>query len=185
MIDPMREETWSYERLDRETNRLANALKAHGVGAGDVVLYQLYNSPQFVYCYIAPQKLGAVNEPVNFNLSPGETARLIDRDKPKAYIYDWDVKDMAHKALALCRHRPALVAAVDYRGLHPALPEGHPGAGRPQRGPGAERRAGAGEDLPQLPQRHSPEPPLGRAERLPLRLPFPHGGPGQAPLPGG
>ena len=28
MIDPMREETWSYERLDRETNRLANALKA-------------------------------------------------------------------------------------------------------------------------------------------------------------
>ncbi len=125
MIDPMREEAWSYERLDRETNRLASALKAHGVGAGDVVLYQLYNSPQFVYCYVAPQKLGAVNEPANFNLSPGETARLIDRDKPKAYIYDWDVKDMAHKALALCRHRPALVAAVDYRGLHPALPEGH------------------------------------------------------------
>jgi acyl-CoA synthetase (AMP-forming)/AMP-acid ligase II len=66
-----------------------------------------------------------VNEPANFNLSPGETARLIDRDKPKAYIYDWDVKDMACRALALCRHRPALVAAVDYRGLHPALPEGH------------------------------------------------------------
>ena len=125
MIDPLREESWSYERLDRETNRLARALQAHGVGAGDVVLYQLYNSPQFVCCYIAPQKLGAVNEPANFNLSPGETARLIDRDKPKAYIYDWDVKDMACRALALCRHRPALVAAVDYRGLHPALPEGH------------------------------------------------------------
>ncbi len=125
LIDPLREETWSYLRLDRETNRLANALRAHGVGAGDVVLYQLYNSPQFVYCYIAPQKLGAINEPANFNLSPGETARLLDRDKPKAYIYDWDVKDMAHKALSLCRHRPALVAAVDYRGLHPLLPEGH------------------------------------------------------------
>ena len=125
MIDPLREESWSYERLDRETNRLARALQAHGVGAGDVVLYQLYNSPQFVCCYIAPQKLGAVNEPANFNLSPGETARLIDRDKPKAYIYDWDVKDLACRALALCRHRPALVAAVDYRGLHPALPEGH------------------------------------------------------------
>ena len=125
VIDPMRNERWSYLRLDRETNRLANTLRAFGVGSGDVVLYQLYNSPQFVYCYIAPQKLGAVNEPVNFNLSPGETARLLDRDKPKAYIYDWDVKDMAHKALALSRHKPALVAAVDYRGLHSLLPEGH------------------------------------------------------------
>ena len=125
VIDPMRNERWSYLRLDRETNRLANALRSYGVGSGDVVLYQLYNSPQFVYCYIAPQKLGAVNEPVNFNLSPGETARLLDRDKPKAYIYDWDVKDMAHKALALSRHKPALIAAVDYRGLHPLLPEGH------------------------------------------------------------
>ena len=125
MLDPMREESWSYERLDRETNRLANALRAFGVEAGDIVLYQLYNSPQFVYCYIAPQKLGAINEPANFNLSPMETARLIDRDKPKAYIYDWDVKDMAQKALSICRHKPALIAAVDYRGLCPDLPEGH------------------------------------------------------------
>lgn len=125
MIDPMTGRTWTYAQLDRDTNRLARALQAYGVGEGDVVLYQLYNSPQFAFCYIAPQKLGAVNEPANFNLSPGETARLIDRDRPKAYIYDWDVKDMAHKALALCRHRPALVAAVDYRGLHPVLPEGH------------------------------------------------------------
>ena len=125
VIDPLQGKRWSYGELDRETNRLANALCACGVGAGDVVLYQLYNSPQFVDCYVAPQKLGAINEPVSFNLSPGETARLLDRDRPKAYIYDWDVKDMAHKALSLCRHRPALIAAVDYRGQKPALPEGH------------------------------------------------------------
>ncbi len=125
VIDPLQRRSRTYGELDRETNRLANALRAFGVGAGDVVLYQLYNSPQFVDCYIAPQKLGAVNEPANFNLSPGETARLLDRDRPKAYIYDWDVKDMACKALALARHRPALIAAVDYRGLRPALPEGH------------------------------------------------------------
>ena len=125
VIDPMSGRSWTYEGLDRETNKLANALRDCGVGPGDVVLYQLYNSPQFVFCYIAPQKLGAVNEPVNFNLSPGETARLLDRDRPKAYIYDWDVKDMARRALALAEHKPALVAAVDYRGLHPLLPEGH------------------------------------------------------------
>ena len=36
LIDPLRGETWSYLRLDRETDRLANALRAHGVGAGGV-----------------------------------------------------------------------------------------------------------------------------------------------------
>ena len=66
-----------------------------------------------------------MNEPVNFNLSAGETARLLERDRPKAYVYDLDVKDMAQRALALSAHKPALVAAVDHRGLRPALPEGH------------------------------------------------------------
>ena len=125
VIDPAAGRQWTYGELDRVTNRLARALTAHGVGPGDRVMYQLYNSPQFVFCYIAPQKLGAVHEPANFNLSPGETARLLERDKPKAYIYDWDVKDMARKALALSAHKPALVAAVDHRGLRPQLPEGH------------------------------------------------------------
>ena len=95
MIDPAAGKSWTYAELDADTNRLARALQSAGVGEGDVVLYQLYNSPQFAFCYIAPQKLGAVNSPVNFNLSAGETARLLDRDRPKVYVYDCDVADMA------------------------------------------------------------------------------------------
>jgi len=125
VIDPMARRQWTYGQLDGETNRLANALAAAGVGEGDVVLYQLYNSPQFVFCYIAPQKLGAVNSPVNFNLSAGETARLLDRDRPKVYVYDCDVADMAQKALAMCRHKPVVAVAVDCRGRRPPLPAGH------------------------------------------------------------
>ena len=125
VIDPMTRRKWTYRELDRETDRLARALQAHGVGTGDLVAYQLMNSPQFVFCYIAPQKLGAVNEPANFNLSPGETARLLERDRPRAYIYDWDMHETAIRALELSAHKPRLVAAVDYRGQHPALPEGH------------------------------------------------------------
>ena len=125
MVDPMAARVWSYAELNADVNRLANALRAHGVGAGDVVLYQLYNSPQFAFCYIAPQKLGAINSPANFNLAAGETARLLERDRPKAYIYDCDVKEMAWKALSMSRHVPALIVAVDYRGARPALPAGH------------------------------------------------------------
>ena len=125
MIDPLADRSWTYSELNAEVNRLANALKNAGTGEGDIVMYQLYNSPQFAFCYIAPQKLGAVNSPVNFNLAAGETARLIDRDRPKAYIYDCDVREMAWKALELCEHRPDAVIAVDYRGARPELPEGH------------------------------------------------------------
>lgn len=125
MIDPIADKRWTYAQLNRDCNRLANALHARGVGPGDVVLYQLYNSPQFVLCYLAPQKLGAINSPTNFNLSAGETARLLERDRPKAYIYDCDVADMAQKALTLSAYRPEVVLAVDYRGHRPALPAGH------------------------------------------------------------
>ena len=125
MIDPGHEKVWSYSELNADVNRLANGLAAYGVGAGDLVFYQLYNSPQFVMSYIAPQKLGAINSPGNFNLSAGETARMMDRDKPKAYIYDCDCMDMAVKALELTVEKPALILVVDYHGKNPQLPEGH------------------------------------------------------------
>jgi len=125
IIDPLKERIWTYSQLNSDVNRLANALAGAGVGPGDMVLYQLYNSPQFVMCYIAPQKLGAVNSPGNFNLAAGETARMIDRDRPKAYIYDCDCMEMAVKALEICSEKPALVLAVDYHGKRPELPEGH------------------------------------------------------------
>ena len=125
ITDPATDRVWTYADLNADVNRLANALKAGGLGAGDMVMYQLYNSPQFVFSYIAPQKLGAINSPVNFNFSAGETARLIDRDRPKAYIYDCDVKEMAQKAVELCSNKPDMIIAVDYRHENPELPEGH------------------------------------------------------------
>ena len=124
VIDLASGRKWTYGALNRDANRLANALLAAGVGPGDVVLYQLYNSPQFLLSYLAPQKLGAINEPANFNLAAGETTRLLDRDRPKVYLYDCDVGEMAAKALSLAAHRPALVLAVDARGERPTLPEG-------------------------------------------------------------
>ena len=125
VTDPLAGQSWTYRELNRDVNRFANAMRACGVTQGDLVLYQLYNSPQFVLCYIAPQKLGAINSPANFNLAAGETARLIDRDRPKVYVYDCDVREMAWKALELSAYKPPVILAVDYRNLRPELPVGH------------------------------------------------------------
>jgi long-chain acyl-CoA synthetase len=125
LIDPIKDELWTYGKLNENVNRLANALKAHGVGKNDIVLYQLMNSPQFAFCYIAPHKLGAVNSPANFNLAAGETAKILSHHKPKAYFYDCDMRFEFWKALELSDYKPEVIVAVDYRGEKPELPEGH------------------------------------------------------------
>ena len=78
---------YSYRELNSEVNRLACALQDKGVRKGDVVMYMLHNSVQFVLCYIAPQKLGAVNCPVNYYLSAGELALNIEDSRPKVFVY--------------------------------------------------------------------------------------------------
>lgn len=70
LTDPVRERTWTYAQLNGEVNRLAHALLGDGVGKNEVIVYQLLNSAEFVFSYLAPQKIGAINCPINFKLSP-------------------------------------------------------------------------------------------------------------------
>ncbi|MFH1137292.1 MAG: AMP-binding protein [Pseudomonadota bacterium] len=113
---PTRGLTWTYGELDREVNKLANALSAAGVGKSDVVMYQLFNSAEFVFLYLAPQKLGAINCPVNFRFSHGETAFTLDDSRPRAYFFDAGLRDMAEKALANARFKPETVVMIDPSG---------------------------------------------------------------------
>ncbi|EOS53275.1 class I adenylate-forming enzyme family protein [Paenibacillus barengoltzii] len=121
---PLRERTWTYTELNEEVNRLAHALIGDGIGKNDVVLYQLLNSAEFVFSYLAPQKLGAINCPINFKLSPGETAHILDDSKPQVYIYDAEIQETAERALEMARHRPRRIIMVDYTGTKTA-PQGH------------------------------------------------------------
>lgn len=125
LTDPARDRCWTYAGLDAECNRFANALHEAGLGKNDLLLYQLYNCPEFAFCYIAPQKLGGINSPASFNLAAGETALLLGHNRPRAYVYDCDVRAMAAKALKISEHKPDIIIAVDYRGERPALPPGH------------------------------------------------------------
>lgn len=112
---PLRKESWTYQQLDGECNRLAHALLADGIKKGDVVVYQLLNSPTFVFCYLGPQKIGAVNCPINFRLSSGETAYILDESKPAVYIYDEEIRIMAEKAVDMAKHKPRRVVMAGFR----------------------------------------------------------------------
>lgn len=123
-VDAISGQTWSYAELNREANKLANALKTKLVKS-DIVFVQLYNSPQFLFSQIATQKIGAIFNPANFNLSPGETAEIINHNKPKAYIYDVEILDTAVAALEISAHKPEIVIAVNNSNKEIFLPDGH------------------------------------------------------------
>ena len=58
-------DTYSYGRIDNETQRLARGLHELGVSRGDRVVTVLDNGPDAVVAWFAINRLGAVNVPVN------------------------------------------------------------------------------------------------------------------------
>ena len=100
VIDPAGDISMTYGELDGEANRLARALQRAGVRKGDVITYQMPNCLEYILFYLAPQKLGAVNNPANPAFSPVETASCLDMSRPKVFVYDSSLKEDAVKALA-------------------------------------------------------------------------------------
>lgn len=125
LIEPAMNLSWTYSELNAECNRLANAFKADGVKKNDIVTIQLYNSQQFAFSYIAAHKTGAIINPINFNISPGETAEIINHNKPKVFIYDIEIEQTVIKALEMSEYKPDVILVVNNTRDSASLPEGH------------------------------------------------------------
>lgn len=123
LIDPILGRRWTYAQLDQEANRLAHAMRGLGIAKDDVVMTALQNCPVFAFSYIAPRKIGAILNPANFNLSPGELALLMDHNRPKIFLYSADIAKTAAKALELAHCKPLAVLCDNLQ--QEPLPQGH------------------------------------------------------------
>ncbi|RRO14305.1 long-chain fatty acid--CoA ligase [Saccharopolyspora rhizosphaerae] len=112
VLDPATGRSWTYAELGAAVDRLAASLADAGVGRGDVVVYQLHNGPEFALLYLAAQRCGAVGSPINFRLSPGETAYILDDSRPKVFVHDAALGEVAGPALERAQHEPDLVVVV-------------------------------------------------------------------------
>ena len=69
--------SWTYAQVNAEANKIANALEAIGIGAGDVVGLHMPNIPQYYIALMAISKLGAIGSGVSPLLAPPELAHQI------------------------------------------------------------------------------------------------------------
>ncbi len=113
LADPASSRAWTYSELGADVDRLAAGLASRGVRVGDVIVFQLFNSPEFALLYLAAQRLGAVATPVNFRFSPGETAHVLDDSRPSVFVHDAALADAARDALKLATHQPPTVLTPD------------------------------------------------------------------------
>jgi acyl-CoA synthetase (AMP-forming)/AMP-acid ligase II len=112
LSDPATGRAWTYAQLWADTGRLADGLARHGVAPHDVVVFDLFNSPEFALLWIACQRLGAIAAPINFRLSSGEVAHVLDDSRPAAFVHDATLAATAADALARAAHAPALRCVV-------------------------------------------------------------------------
>jgi acyl-CoA synthetase (AMP-forming)/AMP-acid ligase II len=76
----------SYVDLDRISDEVAASMHARGVGEGDVVALILPPSPEYVVCYLASAKVGAITAGVNDRLAAAERDAVLQLVDPRLVL---------------------------------------------------------------------------------------------------
>jgi len=79
---------WSYAETGARSERVAAALAAQGVEAGERVILFLSNRPEFVFVLLAVQRLGAIAVPVGVREQRPGLAYVANQCGAKAIVFD-------------------------------------------------------------------------------------------------
>jgi len=86
--------TVSFAELDRAADEVAHGLRALGVARGDQVALWLTNCPEWVVCWMACTRLGAVLVPINTRFKPDEVEYILSQSNARVLIAMdryWDI----------------------------------------------------------------------------------------------
>jgi crotonobetaine/carnitine-CoA ligase len=121
------DETLTYAEADARVEAYAAGLQRRGVGPGDRVLLLMTNSAAQVLVWLALDRLGAVDVPVNTALSRGLLARAVRTVRPVLVIVDAELAaDLAgaldggeHASIATYVHGDVDLAQADLPAARP------------------------------------------------------------------
>lgn len=80
----------TYAALKNRVNTLAGWFQINGIKKGEKVALLLYNSIEFVECFIALAKIGAIVIPVNFRMHKSEITYILQNSDAKMLISHFD-----------------------------------------------------------------------------------------------
>ncbi len=83
----------TYKELDVNVNRIANSLMTMGVRKGDKICFLMKNSIEFVFCWFALAKLGAIMVPMNPTLRGNLLQYIINNSDATIAVVDNDLLD--------------------------------------------------------------------------------------------
>jgi fatty-acyl-CoA synthase/long-chain acyl-CoA synthetase len=89
--------------LNAEVNRLANALRAHGFGRGDKIVWCGMNSIGVVRVMSAARKIGAAAVPLNYRLTAEEAAYVLNDSDAAAVYADAELAPLMHQVRPQCK----------------------------------------------------------------------------------
>jgi benzoate-CoA ligase family protein len=104
---------YTYREVVALSNRVANALKARGVGPEDRVLIALFDSVEFVATFFGVLKLGAVVTMVNPELPDGDYEHYLDYTRARAVVADIGLTNRIRPLLAGSELLRAIISAGD------------------------------------------------------------------------
>jgi crotonobetaine/carnitine-CoA ligase len=120
------EEAVAYGEADRRVDTYAAGLQQNGIMPGDRVVLLMANSIDQVLLWLALNRVGAVNVPLNTTLAGDLLARSLRLVRPVALVADADVSPVLGAVLEAveCADRPIFVHDPDGK----AAPDGDTGA---------------------------------------------------------
>jgi O-succinylbenzoate-CoA ligase len=117
----------TYAALAQRVDRLANALSAQGIRAGDRVAYLGPNAPEFLETLFAVGELGAIFVPLNVRLAPAELAYQLQDSGASLLIHAAELTDLVPTTeVARIVVGPAEPGVRRYDDLLSSAPAGHP-----------------------------------------------------------
>ena len=93
---------YTFDSLKKSSARLANALKAQGVGKSDRIMIILYRRPEFWTAMMALHRIGAVVVPSPNLLTEKDIVYRVNRGKIKGAIVEDSVSQTVAKAASQC-----------------------------------------------------------------------------------
>jgi acyl-CoA synthetase (AMP-forming)/AMP-acid ligase II len=93
----------TFAEVERRTNALANALRAHGVAEGDSVAIMCRNHRGFIEATVACSKLSASVQYLDTAFRPSRIAAVLAGSAPAALIYDEEFAELMPPSGGRCR----------------------------------------------------------------------------------